>query len=241
MMRVSVQIAAMFVAAAVGSPPAAAVALGEVDTFSASAEDWFIGGGPFGIPRIPVSVVPAGGPAGAGDAYLQLTSSGTSGSASRLVANNASQWTGNYIAAGVTAIEMDLRNFSTTDLTIRLLFEDPGAASPPANIAATTFGASLPAGSGWTHVRFAIEPGDLTAVVGDPATVLGGTTFFRIFHNPVPAFGPPSVGPPPIAAVLGVDNITAVPEPSAVVMMLVGLGAVGMAVRRRRANNRAAG
>jgi hypothetical protein len=236
MMRVSVQIAAMFVAAAVGSSAAAAVALGQVDTFSASAEEWFIGGGPGGIGRVPVSVVPAGGPGGAGDAYLQLTSSGMGGPGSKLVANNASQWTGNYVAAGVTAIEMDLANLGTTDLTIRLLFEDPGAATPPANIAATTFGAVLPAGSGWTHVRFAIEPGDLTAVAGDPATVLGGTTFFRIFHNPVPAFAPPPAGPPSIAAVLGVDNITAVPEPSAVVMMLVGLGAVGMAVRRRRAD-----
>ncbi|MPZ42328.1 MAG: PEP-CTERM sorting domain-containing protein [Betaproteobacteria bacterium] len=231
-MRSSAQIAAMFVAAAIGSP-VAAVTLGETDTFSSSSEGWFIGGGPGGFPATALTVAPTGGPSGAGDAYLQLTSTGSSGPGSRLVANNATQWTGNYIGAGVTAIEMDLNNFGTTDLTIRLLFEDPGV-GPPTNIAATTFGAPLPAASGWTHVRFSIAPGDLTTVAGNVTAALSGATFFRLFHNTAPEF-PPLLGPPPIAAILGVDNISAVPEPSAAVIMLLGLGAIGMAVRRKRA------
>jgi len=227
------QLAAIAIASAIGQP-AAAVNLGEIDDFSVSAEGWFTGGGPMGIPLTPSTVFPDGGPNGTGDAYMQLVSTGVSGPGSRLVVINDNQWTGNYIAAGITAIEMDVRNFGNTDLTLRLLFEDP-AGAPPANVAVTTMGKPLPAGSGWTHVRFSITPGDLTAINGDVTAALSGTTFFRLFHNVPVAFGPVT-GPDAIAATLGVDNISAVPEPAAVASMLAGLGMLGVHrwMRRRR-------
>jgi hypothetical protein len=46
---------------------------------------------------------------------------------------NATQWAGDYLAAGIDGIAMDLRNLGTTDLTVRLLLEDPMGA-PPANL-----------------------------------------------------------------------------------------------------------
>jgi hypothetical protein len=230
-MRAFVQIAVIVVATAIGST-ASAVSVGQVDTFSGSNEGWFIGGGQFAPTPLPVQ--PTGGPSGAGDAYLSIESTGGSGPGSRMVANNAGQWTGNYITAGVTAIEMDLRNWGQTDLTVRLLFEDP-AGAPPVNIA-TTDGEPLPVGGDWTRVRFAIAPGDLTAIQGDATAALSGATFFRLFHNPAPAFpGPVLGGPPAIVGVLGVDNISAVPEPSAILTMLVGLGLIGLTARSRRA------
>jgi hypothetical protein len=229
-MRTLIQIAFVLLAGAIGSP-ASAVSLGQIDTFSASNEGWFIGGPMVG--PTPVPVQPTGGPSGAGDVYLEITSTGGIGPGSRMVANNSSQWTGDYIAAGVTGIEMDLRNFGQTDLNIRLLFEDP-AAAPPLNVA-TTAGAFLPAGGGWRHVRFSIAPGDLTVIEGDATAALSGATFFRVFHNPAPAFpGPLSGGPPAIVATLGVDNIAAVPEPSTVVTMLIGLGIIGGLCKARR-------
>jgi PEP-CTERM motif len=233
-MRASIkQLAAIAIATAIAHP-AAAVSLGEIDNFSASAEGWFTGGGPMGVPLTFAPVSPNGGPGGIGDAYMELESTGASGPGSRLVVINADQWTGNYIAAGITAIEMDVRNFGSSDLTLRLLFEDP-AGAPPENMAVTTVGKSLPAGSGWTHVTFSISPGDLTAINGDVTAALSGTTFFRLFHNVPAAFGPVT-GPDAIAATLGVDNISAVPEPAALASMLAGLGLIGVHawIRRRR-------
>ena len=52
--------------------------------------------------------MPDGGPAGAGDQYMRITSNGGFGAGSRLTVLNRTQWLGNYIAAGVTAVEMDL-------------------------------------------------------------------------------------------------------------------------------------
>ena len=103
-----------------------------MDTFSASAEGWFAGGGPLGgIPAVPPAVQPGGGPGGAGDPFLRITATGASGPGSRLVAMNGAQWSGDYLAAGVAALEMDLINIGASDLTVRLLFEDPSSGAPP--------------------------------------------------------------------------------------------------------------
>ncbi len=52
----------------------------------------------------------------------------------------SSAMAGNYLSSGIFGISIDLRNFGTTDLTIRLLFEDP-IPGPPLNTGVTTFGA----------------------------------------------------------------------------------------------------
>src|SRR5215211_7030752 len=55
--------------------------------------------------------VTTGGPGGTADNFLRVSARGGAGAGSRLVSfNRASQWTGNYITAGVTGIEMDLKN-----------------------------------------------------------------------------------------------------------------------------------
>jgi len=144
------------------------------------------------------------------------------------VAINTSQWAGNYIAAGVSSILMDLNNIGNTDLTIRLLFEDP-MGGPPADEAVTNFGAFLPAGSGWMHFVFPISPPSLTVVTGSATAALTNATLMRIINAPDPGDAISAVG------VLGVDNITAVgavPEPSTVLVVVAGLGC--LAVLRRR-------
>jgi hypothetical protein len=214
-------------------PARAAPAIGQVDTFeSGTTSGWLTGVGPFGaVPPVPPQVVSDGGPTGAGDAYLQITASGGSGPGSRLAVLNGSQWTGNFSGAGVGAIEMDLRNFGTSDLVVRLLLENPVQA-PPTDEAVTLVGAQLPAGGPWVRVVFPLLPSALAPVIGDPNQLLGGVTFLRIIH---------SVGadrPDPIVGVLGVDNIravaapVAVPEPASALMF--GMGLLGLGLSRRR-------
>ena len=72
---------------------------------------WHVGD-PAQHPAPPVNVS-TGGPAGAGDAYLQLQALGGSGAGSRLSVLNLSQWTGDF--TGVPAIEMDVNNFGPED------------------------------------------------------------------------------------------------------------------------------
>ena len=142
---------------------------------------------------------------------------------------NAAQWRMNYLAGSVLQIEMDVRNFGTSDLSLRLLFEDP-IPGPPSNMAISTIPIVVPAGSEWMHVVFAIASGDLTAMLGSTAGALSNTTILRLFDNPL---GPEFPGPPR-ASLLGVDNITAqvnvVPEPSVLVLTMIG---AAVAVRRR--------
>jgi hypothetical protein len=208
---------AIFLFALLPTTPASALAIGQQDTFEdGTTQGWLTG--LLGAPTpFPPENFPTGGPDGAGDAYLQLTSSGTQLSGGRMTAINVSQWTGDYIAAGIGAIRMDLINLGNTDLSLRLLFANPQAA-PPTALAISTDAFLLPAGSGWTTVYFSIAPEDLTALLGSPVAALPGATEFRLFHSPTPNFPPD-----PAAAQLGVDNILAradavVPEPASALL-----------------------
>ena len=224
-MRSFVRTALWLLCAAIASP-ALALTRGQMDTFAANAENWFAGAGPGGgVPPLPPVREPGGGPAGAADSFLQITSIGSNVPGGRLVAMNATQWAGDYLAAGIDAIEMDVRNLGTADLTLRLLFEDP-AGGAPLNVAATSGGIFLPAGSGWMRARFEIAPAALLAISGDPGAALSGTTLLRIFHSTQQPPDPLFPGEP-IAAVLGIDNVTAVPEPASVILLLAGLAVVG--------------
>jgi hypothetical protein len=224
------------------APAVASPILGMVDTFqSVTTEGWFAGGGPFGqFPPVPPQVVSTGGPTGANDAYLQIAATGFGGPGGRLVAMNASQWTGDF--TGIPTIEMDVFNFGQVELALRLLFEDPSA-GPPTNIAITTTSVAVPSGSGWMRVSLAIDALSLTALEGNVSDLLDSVTLVRLIHAPLAAFPGP-----PIAAVLGVDNISAgpvdrpgpfpdptpVPEPSTLFLISGGLVIAGLASRKRR-------
>lgn len=221
-------------------PAAASPMLGMIDTFqSGTTEGWFAGGGPFQqVPPIPPHVVDTGGPTGANDAYLEIVAVGGQGAGSRLVAMNATQWTGDF--TGIPTIEMDVFNLGPTDLTLRLLFENP-AGGAPTDVAITSAGIGLPAGSGWMHVTLAIDALSLTPLLGDVGALLANVTLMRLIHSPVAAFPPPGV-----FATLGVDNISAgavprpgpfpdvtpVPEPATIA--LLGSGLASMLFRKRR-------
>ncbi len=193
-----------------------ALAAGQIDTFEdGTTQGWVVA--LFGAehPDPPVNT-PTGGPAGADDNFLQLTAVGGSGAGNRLAVINLTQWTGDFLAANITGIRMDCMNTGSTDLSLRLYFADPQG-GPPENSALSTLALSLPAGGGWVSLDFPIGISDLTAGEGTVSAALTGATEMRLYHSPTAEFPGP-----PIVASLGVDNILAIPEPSAII--LLGLG-----------------
>lgn len=211
---------------------ASAVSIGLIDTFEdGTTDNWLINLLGMGNNAFQPINVPSGGPAGLDDNYMLMRSSGLAGAGGRLVVLNPAQWTGDYVAAGITAIRMDVNNLGNTDLFLRLLFEDPMGA-PPENEAFTT-AVFLPAGSGWTPISFLVDPGSLIVEEGSALDALQNATILRIFSNP-DAEGPDEAEP--IAAMLGVDNIEAIatPEPSSLILLTTGLAAVYRRSRRRR-------
>ena len=190
--------------------PAGAVTLGQSNTFQdGTTNNWTSGA----VNPVPPVNVASGGPAGAADRYLLLSSTGGAGAGSRLVAFAGPAWSGDYLSSGVSQIDMDLRNLGNTDLVLRLLFGGPANSS-----ALSTDGVLLPAGGGWLHVSFSVLPGALT---GLPLLALTDVTQLRLFHSST-AVSPGDA----IAAQLGVDNVTAVPEPATVGLLGAGLAAL---------------
>lgn len=150
---------------------------------------------------LPPQVVTSGGPQGAGDAYLLISSNGGSGAGSRLVVYNLDQWKGNYTDAGIQFISMYMNNFGTTDLMMRISLSGPGGNIWSANPV------SVPHGSGWVITKFPVQAADLTGA-GDILSTLQSVTGLRILHSVSGGYKGDVV-----AAQLGIDDITAAEEP----------------------------
>jgi hypothetical protein len=211
------------------SPAHADVILGQVQTFDDPDHHWVFGAGPMvGMPTpFPVAL---GGPGGPADPFLQILATGGTGPLSRLSAQNFEEWSGDYVAAGVNRLTMDVKNFGPDDLFLRLLFIEFGAMGP-IGAALTTAPVFVAAGSDWDTVAFSIGPSALTGLFGTGIGALSNAGELRLFHNPDPMFVPGMN--PTVTATLGVDNITAaVPEPG-VITLLSGAFAALLTLRRK--------
>jgi hypothetical protein len=197
---------------------------GQVDDFEDGTTQ-FWGNGGAGAP--PVVNVDTGGPGGVNDNFMQITSIGGSGAGRFLVAFNQTQWIGNYIATGVTSIEMDLRNQGSVDLSIRIAFKETGNFGSPGYLSSTA--ALLAPGSGWQHFVFTINVGSMIGI-GNPADF---NTFFSTGNGEmriINEVGTSNLNGDIAVAQLGVDNIHAVPEPST--FLLGAFGVLALAVLR---------
>ncbi len=174
-----------------------------------------------------------GGPAGS-LRYLKITSD-SNVAPGHLGAHNMAQWGGawwngeatmSYAANDVTALAMDLNNMGDTDLALRVMvttqYSGRWVSTNPLN---------LGSGSDWQHVIFSLAESDLTQVQGTGSWLGGMDNVVRwaIRHDPIGPDGPENS--PSIDATLGIDNITAVPEPATMTLLLCG---AGLLVRRKR-------
>ena len=224
-------------------PPGAAraISVGQLDNF----EDGTLQGWQMGIASVTTSFmtnISDGGPVGVGDNYLEVTSdSSVSFGGSRLTFFNRQQWTGDYTAAGITAIAMDLKNFSPSEaLNMRLAIN--GGFGPSSNMTGGVFTSaasiSLDSGSDWTRAVFSLLPGDLIAISGgvggnttgnDVQATLANVLELRLLNSATPDWSGLRT-----TATLGVDNIHAVPLPPSLVLFASGL--VVLLQRRRKQN-----
>lgn len=206
-----------------GAAAAQAVVLGATDTFEdGSTNGWTSGGA---NPTQPANVG-TGGPAGAGDNYLLTSSHGGGGAGGKLVVIAGPQWTGNYSAAGVSAITMDLNNLGASDLSLRLVLFGSGS-----NTAISSNAVVVAAGSGWVPASFSLYRLQLTPSPGSSvADTLAVVSGLRLFYGTQAVFPGDNV-----AAQLGMDNVAAVPEPGSTTLLGCGLLALAWhALGRRR-------
>jgi hypothetical protein len=197
---------------AVLASSAQAITPGQIDTFDNTPVGnptlgWTNGGAGFGIANIDHD-----GPGGSTDHFLQV-SSGSFGGPSKLVmfdgANDA-HWLGNYISAGVRGLKMDLKNFGTDPLPVRIgIREAPAGQNQGAPGYATTNAFNLPADGQWhQNVFFTLLPGSVTAI-GTPANSLTAdltnVTDLRVLVSSLPALQGDF-----LSGQIGFDNITTI-------------------------------
>jgi hypothetical protein len=116
---------------------------------------------------------------------------------------NTTQWAGNYTAANVAMIDMDVVNLGATTMNLRIAVQ--GTINQRY---ASTTSVTIPPDGQWRHVTFGLSSIDLSIVPGTSATlatVLSNVSEFRILSV---ASGPSWIGDL-IAGTLGVDNIEA--------------------------------
>jgi len=119
---------------------------------------------------------------------------------------------------------MDVINLGSTEVNLRLYFSGASGSG------SSTTGITLLSGSGWTHVVFPTVPGGVSPGPGVAgADVLSNVSELRIFHSAAAIFPGPN-----IAAQIGIDNVTAVPEPGTWATLGLGLAVMGAAAARRR-------
>lgn len=193
------------------------ITLDQQDDFETdTAEGWSSG-----FSDVPVD--PDGGPLGEGDAHLVPQAFGGAQAGSRLTIFNDSHWTGDYPAAGVGAIALDVLHVAGSDVSLRLsLTAESGTVA-----SAVPMVVSPPAV--WETIELSLDPADLLFLggSGDIASVLAGAVHLRIFHSsdtPVLGQGGFARGGT-ITATIGIDNVTALPEPSGPLAATVCLAA----------------
>lgn len=192
--------------------PAGAVAPGEIDNFSASLEGWTQG------PSAPIGSLVhtlGGGPAGAGDRYVEITADGTSAGGKIVMFNSGAAWTGDWTAAGIVQVKAKLRNLGATALQVRLKFEDGISQGAQYAVSAAV---PVAANSAWVDAEWNVRASALSVPTQakSAAQILASVSRVRVIHD-TNATEPL----PDIVGKLGVDDLQIL---GASVPSLQGLG-----------------
>lgn len=182
--------------------------------------------------------IPNGGPTGAGDNFLEISSGAGAGPGpGRLAAFSQDANVTGQIDPGVTEIQVDIMRPATEfDLGIRLvLFGPTGGDRWTSTDAQTVVG-----DGSWNTYTFSILEADLTQVLGTDTYANMSSDLNRIMfrhQSGAPDSQGEIVGTTG-AGTFGIDNViagplTAIPEPTSFVM--VALGLLGLLHRRRHA------
>jgi hypothetical protein len=196
-----------------------AIVPNQVDNFEDGTTQGWGSGSP--NPNPPANIN-TGGPTGNDDNYLRVTSNGGSGAGSRLVVINSNQWTGNYAGAGVKSISMQIKNFGSTTLSMRIaLIGDGGEAwsMNPIILAPST---------NWQPIVFSVQPADLTGapILDSLLRILNNVYSFRILHSVAGGIRGDVVN-----AQIGLDNITALTQPVPVELISFSTYVSGKTIR----------
>ena len=207
--------AVLFAGSLLAGSQAFGITVGQSDNFNdGTLQSWESGD----INPNPPSNVMNVGQGGVGDHVMQVVSNAEGGGpGAQPVVFNSAQWIGDFLAAGVTAITLDINNLSAVAINPGIELRGAGGNT------FTLTGATLPANSGWQSVTISLDPGNL--VGGNALLTLGSVTEMR-FRNIVSG----SATLPAGGTTAYYDNVTAVPEPAS--LALLGLGACALLRRR---------
>ena len=205
------------------------ISLSSRDTFAETNEGWQIGAA--GIQPTQVSQPGPDGQSG----YLSHFSDGGSANGKWLMWNDGARWQGNYAAAGVTGISLAATvSAGGSPVDMRVAFDGPGG---------WFFSSPLSIGAGWSTYSFSLSQSDFTHVAAGGGTgsfsdTMAAVTRFEVLSG-ADAVSYRSGGDILQAGTstntILIDDITAVPEPHAVLLSVAGLAAlVAGLVRRRR-------
>ena len=178
---------ATFILATFYVSPARAVVPGQVDDFEdGTTMGWREGAA---SPNPPANVA-TNGPAGAGDNFLEDVSSGGAGAGGKLVMFNTAQWTGDYLAAGITEIRAYVKNEGPeSQLNLRVLFRAVTQSGDVGYVSTTPI--AVPSDGIWREVTFPIGATDLEPINPNPFTfnqTMSDVGLVRILSSATPQF-----------------------------------------------------